>query len=225
MGALPPNHPSRTGGTVADTPRRQRRPSVFAVAVVVVVALASVVAIAGPSPTASQDLGQALTRAQAAVAKKAWLDVIKALGDGLAVSRHEAPLVITQVVVVDAPHTGLGAWRALPGGVVRAGKLMLYVEVENLDTRAAKDGRRQLSFEVKGLFSSVEDNGTLTPIGTKNLGTQTLDLWRSEGVHSFGLDVAMGQGAPPGRYVVELEVNDLIGGKSARRSAPFVLQP
>lgn len=202
----------------------RRRVAVAGVVALFLMAFA-VVAVAGPSPTASQDVSQALARAQAALAKKAWFDVVKALGEGLALARHEAPLVITQVVVVDAPHTGLGAWRAVPDGIVRGGKLMLYVEVENLDTRSAAAGRRQLSFEVKGLFSSVEDNGTLTPIGTKNLGTQTLDLWRNDGVHSFGLDVAMGQGAPPGRYVVDLEVNDLVGGKSAHRSAAFVVQP
>lgn len=204
----------------------------FFFAVVVAGSFVAGIAVAGPSPTAQADITQALQKAQVALSARSWPDVVKALEGALVFARHEAPLVISAAEVVDAPHTGLGVYRPLKDGAVAidsagGAKLMLYVEVENLEARPVlgQPGKQQLSLEVSGTFSAIDAKGALDRIGTKNLGTQTVETFRTTGVHSFGLDVSMGKDAPGGRFVVELEVRDTIGGKSARRSVPFVLLP
>ena len=194
--------------------------------VVVVVVLAAGVVVAGPagpSGSAGADVAAAIARAQAALVKREWSAVIGALSEGLRVARNEAPLQISRVVVVDGPHTGLGVYQTLPGGVVRERRLRLYVEVENLVARPLADGRSELSLDVTGHFSAVAAEGAREPLGKKSLGAQQVQTHRASGVHSFGVDVSLGPDAPAGAYVVDVEVADRVGGKSARVPVSFAL--
>lgn len=179
----------------------------------------------GPSGTAVADVGAALARAQQAVGKREWSSTIAALSQALRLARSEAPLAITQAVVVDGPHTGLGVYRPIPEAAVTGGALRLYVEVENLVARPLPDGRDELSLDVAGTFSALDDDGKPEPLGRKPLGAQTVQTWRTTGVHSFGVDVGLGKDAPAGRYVVDLEVKDQVSGKSARKQVAFQLLP
>ncbi len=193
--------------------------------VVVIALLLAGVVVAGPSGTAGADVGAALARASAALAKRDWSTVIAALAEGLRLARHEAPLQVTRVVVVDAPHTGLGLYHPVADGIVSDRRLRLYVEVENLGARPLPDGRSELSVDVSGLFSAVGVDGTPEVLGTKSLGSQQVQTFRPIGVHSFGVDIALGADAPAGAYVVDVEVADRVGGKSARRAVAFSLPP
>ena len=200
------------------------------VVVVVVVAVVGAGALlagpASPSGTAVADIGAAIGRAQAALSSskgRDWPAVIAALSEGLRLARAEAPLQITRAVVVDGPHTGLGVYAPSANGMVRDRRLRLYVEVENLSARPLSDGRSELSLDVTGHFSTVASDGSLEALGKKSLGAQQVQTFRPIGVHSFGVDVALGLDAPAGAYVVELEVIDRVGGKSARLAVPFAL--
>ena len=103
-------------------------------------AVASVVAVAGPSGTAVVDVGALMSRASAALARREWASVIRELSEALSRARAEAPLQVSRVVVVDGPHVGLGVYSPVAGGRVLDRRLRLYVEVENLVTRALPDG-------------------------------------------------------------------------------------
>lgn len=186
-------------------------------------AVASVVAVAGPSGTAVVDVGALVSRASAALARREWASVIRELSEALSRARAEAPLQVSRVVVVDGPHVGLGVYSPVAGGRVLDRRLRLYVEVENLVTRALPDGRSELSLDVTGHFSSVAADGSTESLGKKSLGAQLVQTFRANGVHSFGIDVALGADAPAGAYVVEVEVADRIGVKNARQSVGFVL--
>ncbi|MDP2342645.1 MAG: hypothetical protein Q8O67_16930 [Deltaproteobacteria bacterium] len=199
------------------------RVAVVVVVVVVVSFFGAFAVFAGPSGTAGADIGAALVRAQGALAKREWTTVIAALSEGLQKARDEAPLVVSRAVVVDGPHVGLGVYTPVKGALVRDRRLRLYVEVENLVARALPDGRQELSLDVTGHFSTVALDGTRESLGRKSLGTQQVQTFRATGVHSFGVDVALGPDAPAGGYVVDVEVADRIGGKSARASVAFTL--
>jgi hypothetical protein len=206
---------------------RQAKPETRApqakVVVVVVVCCFAAVVVAGPSGTALKDIGATLARAEAALPKREWPALIAALAEGLRLARDEAPLVVSRAVVVDGPHVGLGVYTPVTDGVARDRRLRLYVEVENLVSRPLPDGRSELSLDVTGHFTAIASDGAQESLGKKSLGTQQVQTWRPLGVHSFGVDVALGHDAPAGGYVVDVEVADRIGGKSARLAVPFKL--
>lgn len=179
-------------------------------------------AVAGPSPTAVAEVTAALSSASQALAKRAWPDVVAALEVALGAARNEAPLVVRQAVLVEGRHTGLGLYSPLPSAVVTGSALSFYVEVDNLGARALQNGQWETSLEVIATFSTVS-GGKTELLGKKNLGTQTAQTWRVVGVHSLGLDVNLGKDAPGGAWVVDLEVRDLVGGKSAHKAVPFTL--
>lgn len=187
-------------------------------------------AVAGPSGTASADVVTGLDAARAALSRRAWPDVVDALERALRIARGEAPLVVREARLVREPHAGLGAWTALPlagadgAGVVDGRTLRLYVEVDNVGDAPLPDGRRRLALGVRGRFALQNDDGTRDELGEKDLGRQELALWRTTGVHSFGVDVSLSDKAPPGRYVLTVIVNDELGRKSAERTLPFVLR-
>jgi hypothetical protein len=201
------------------------------VAAVLAVAFAvGALAAAGPGKTAVTDSARALDDARAAIARRAWPDVVSALERALQIVRGEAPLVVRQARLVREPHAGLGAWTAAPttgtdaAAVVDGRNLRLYVEVDNVVDEALPDGRRRLALGVRGRFALQNDDGSKEELGEKDLGRQELALWRTTGVHSFGVDVALSDKAPPGRYVLTVVVVDEIGHKSGERAMPFVLR-
>ena len=198
--------------------------------VVAVVGAFAAVAAAGPSGSAVGDVTAALEAARAGLGRRAWADVADALERALRVARGEAPLVLREARLVREPHAGLGAWTAAPtaGGdgaaVVEGRTLRLYVEVDNVVDAPLPDGRRRLALGVRGRFALINDDGSREELGEKDLGRQELSLWRTTGVHSFGVDVALSDKAPPGRYALTVVVGDEVGHKSAERSLPFVLR-
>lgn len=204
--------------------------SVVVVAVLVGALLLAAVAVAGPSGTATADVGGALDGARAALLRHAWPDVVDALERALRVARGEAPLVLREARLVREPHAGLGAWNAAPAAgrdgaaVVDGRTLRLYVEVDNVVDAPLPDGRRRLALGVRGRFALENDDGPREELGEKDLGRQELSLWRTTGVHSFGVDVALSDKAPPGRYSLTVIVTDDVGHKSAERTLPFVLR-
>jgi hypothetical protein len=179
-------------------------------------------------PSARADIEQALSSARIAVAKQAWAEVVKALERGLRRARDLAPLEVRQAVLVREPHAGLGAWTALDqvdgAAVVYGRSLRLYVEVDDVVDAPTADGRRRVALHVMGRFTYVEGDGTRTDLGEKELGRQELALWRTTGVHSFGVDVALSEKAPPGRYELVLVVVDEIGQKRAEKAVTFLLR-
>ena len=198
--------------------------------VVVFGVAAAAVATAGPSGTAAADVAVALDGARAALGRHAWPDVVDALEHALRVARGEAPLVVREARLVREPHAGLGAWTAAPSAgpdnavVVDGRTLRLYVEVDNVVDAPLPDGRRRLALGVRGRFALINDDGSRDELGEKDLGRQELSLWRTTGVHSFGVDVALSDKAPPGRYALTVVVTDDVGHKSAERTVPFVLR-
>ncbi len=186
--------------------------------------------LAGPSPTAQADVGGALAAARAALDRRAWPAVVAALERGLGFARAEAPLVLAEARLVRDAHAGLGAWTPLPtagpdgAAVVDGRTLRLYVEVDNVVAAPQPDGRQRLALAVRGRFALLDDAGGREELGDKDLGRQELSVWRTTGVHSFGVDVALSDKAPPGRYAVTVVVTDEVGRKTAERTLPFVLR-
>jgi len=209
-----------------------RARSVLGVALVVAAAVAA--AAAGPSGTALTDVGGALAAARAALDRRAWPEVVAALDRGLRFARAEAPLVLSEVRLVRDAHAGLGAWTTLPTTLPTTGKdgaalvegrtLRLYVEVDNVVAAPQPDGRQRLALAVRGRFALLADDSSREELGDKDLGRQELSVWRTTGVHSFGVDVALSDKAPPGRYAVTVMVTDEVGHKTAERSLAFVLR-
>jgi hypothetical protein len=158
-----------------------------------------------------------------APAPAAWGVLVEALERALQRARAHAPLVVREVVLVREPHKGLGLYTSA-GDVVEGRAVQLYVEVENAAVAPRADGRRHLALQVAGRFFYEEDDGTRTPLGEKPLGTQELDVWRTTGVHSFGVDLALSAKAPPGRYGMELVVTDLVSGQTATKPLSFRLR-
>ena len=179
-------------------------------------------ALAGPSGTASADVGRGLAAARAALDARQWPAVVDALAEALRLARAEAPLVVRQALVVRDPHAGLGAYTPVTGPL-RERELRLYVEVDNLVEATLPDRRRRLAVEVGGRFAYVGVDGARKELGHVDLGRQELALWRTTGTHSLGVDVRLGD-APPGQYHLELAVTDLVGGKSAVRPVSFTLR-
>jgi hypothetical protein len=137
---------------------------------------------------------------------------------------------VAQARLVRDVHAGLGTWKAAPSleqdgtAVVDGRTLRLYVEVDNVVDAPLPDGRRRLALGVRGRFSFWNDDGTREDLGEKDLGRQELALWRTTGVHSFGVDVALSDKAPPGRYQLTVVVSDEVGHKTGERAVPFVLR-
>ncbi|HEY1099168.1 MAG TPA: hypothetical protein VGF99_09570, partial [Myxococcota bacterium] len=96
-------------------------------------------------------------------------------------------------------------------------------EVENPTASPLGPGRFRHELDVVGRFFVVEDDKSLSPLGEKSLGRQTVDVWRPLAVHALGLDVTLGD-APAGPYVVEVVVTDVATGRSATRRVPFTLR-
>jgi hypothetical protein len=183
-----------------------------------------------PPAGAGHDVGAALDEARAALARAvlaptpaAWGVLVDALEQALQRARAHAPLIVREVVLVRAPHPGLGLYTSA-GDVVDGRAVQLYVEVENAAFAPRADGRRHLALQVAGRFFYEEDDGTRTPLGEKPLGTQELDVWRTTGVHSFGVDIALSAKAPAGRYGMELVVTDTVSGRTATKPLSFRLR-
>lgn len=163
-----------------------------------------------------------LDTARVAVARGDWAASVRALNEAAHLARRQAPLVVSAGEVVTGAHVGVGVYDKAVGGVVGDKRLRLYVEVENLAATSLSPGRFRHELDVVGRFFVV-DGGTLEPLGEKNLGRQTVDVWRPLDVHAVGLDVTLGD-APVGPYVVEVVVTDVASGRTASRRIPFVLR-
>ncbi len=190
-------------------------------------ALLAGVAAAAPPAGLLHDVKAGLVVVERALAARDLGGALTALTTATTAVRHDAPLAIPVVAVVDAPHSGLGHYRPVVDGAVAAGTLQLYVEVENLVPRprtpaATSDGQGafELAFDVAGDFYA-KDGEAFEKLGRKDLGAQTLPLHRVDGVHSFGLTVALGKDVPAGDYAVDVEVTDAVSRKRALRRALF----
>jgi len=180
-------------------------------------------AAAAITPASPAQVVTAMTdTARAAVGKGDWAAVVAALSDATRYARRQAPLTIPVGEVVTGAHVGVGVYDKAVDGVVSTKRLRLYVEVENLSATPLAPGRFRHELDVVGRFFVV-DGKALEPLGEKNLGRQTIDVWRALDVHALGLDVTLGD-APAGPYVVDVIVTDVTSGKTATRRIPFTLR-
>lgn len=205
---------------------RRRR---FAITIAFLCAGLALAAVAkGPKPPGFE---QRVERALAAWQARDFSASVAALEGALRLARDRAPLEVRKVVVVNAPHVGLGIYEPAPKGRVENRLLRLYVEVANFGTRAphppiaeekgkAEDAElREVELEVMGTFFL----GDGTKIGERPLGTHRFKTRTNVGVTSFGVDARLGDGAPSGPYEVELSVRDSSTEKQASRRARFVI--
>ena len=169
--------------------------------------------------------------AQAAWKKKDAGAAVRALEGALADLRKEAPLEIRVACPINHDHTGLGLYTPAAKDVVDGRRVRLYLEVANHVLTSVPGGAWRAQLDVTGDFS-FEDPGDGTaehPAGETTLqkgvglGTQAFETRTPAGVTSFGVEINLGDKAPPGTYHVWLHVKDAVGNKSAQREARFVL--
>ena len=200
--------------------RRRRRFSV-AVSAGLGLALALMVAhwaSAQPARSGLDEVSAALGRALRQLSAGQRQAALGTLEAAVKTLRQDAPLEVRKAVVVARPHTGLGIYDEV--AVVPGRLVMLYVEVANHTHRPLRDGRFQVALAVSGHFH-YEDG---TDLGERVLGQHRYMTHTPAGVTSFGLDLKLGEKAPAGRYDVDLEVKDTLGGKRATRKLSFVLR-
>lgn len=187
--------------------------------VVVVLALVGAGALAKSSALDRVGLARGLTAAKSAIDRGAPAEALSALTPVVEALRAEAPLSVRRVVVVDEPPKGHLKFTPSAGGVVKGRTVLLYVEVEHAKTRAGAGGTREVALDVTGAFRFDGED-----IGERALGVHT-DAWREEpGVIAFGLDFALSEKAPAGRYTLTLHIGDVVGGKKASGEATFELR-
>lgn len=194
-----------------------RRLALLAASVVVA---STAVAVTPASP--AQIVTTMTDTARAAVGKGDWSAVVKALDDATRSARRQAPLSITAAQLMTGAHGGLGIYDKAVDNVVADKRLRIYVEVENLSATPLPPGRFRHELDIVGHFFVV-DGKTLQPLGQKNLGRETVDTWRPLDVHAIGLDFTLGD-APPGPYVVDVVVTDVVTRKTATRRVPFTMR-
>jgi len=221
-----------------------RRLAVLAASVVVA---SAAVAVTPASP--AQVITAMTDTARAAVGKGDWTAVVKALDDATRYARRQAPLSITAAQLMPGAHGGLGIYDKAVNDVVTDKRLRIYLEVENLSATPLSPGRLERAnapdrtsenegsgqdakragperfrheLDIVGQFYVVEGK-TLEPLGQKNLGRETVDTWRPLDVHAIGLDFTLGD-APPGPYVVDVVVTDVVTRKTATRRVPFTMR-
>ncbi|WP_428688481.1 hypothetical protein [Roseibium sp.] len=171
------------------------------------------VALAGPM----QD--KAL-QAEAALGKKDGGLAIKLMREALFQTWKEAPLAIPTAVFVAAPADGYGIYTARADSVFAIGEpLLVYLEPVGFDWK-----------QENGLFRSLltVDFDLSSPDGTVLAGQKEFGRFdfkshvpNTEYMANLTLRV---NGAPAGDYVLDLTVNDQIGGGSARVKIPFSFQ-
>lgn len=183
-------------------------------------------------PTLEATLDDAWKRATAARRKKDAAALVKALEDALVAARKDAPLEVRAAVPILHDHVGLGLYTPAPDDVIPAGqgrRVRLYVEVASFGLTAVGppgDGRFRAQLDVTGEFSyddMSEGKLEVLKLSTVSLGTQAFETRSSVGVTSFGVELKLGDKAPPGIYHVKLVVKDAVAGKSASRDVRFVL--
>ncbi len=219
-------------GSLSSGAGRRRR----AVLLGACVALAGATTFAAGAPSAAGAKDVVVARGKAALAAWAKHDVVgtvRALEEALAAARAQAPLMVRQAVVVQAPHKGLGLYDPVEGPIA-ARALNVYVEVASFAVVVLTPATTTVpalvraTLEVRGAFSydEVDEQGVVTRIdlGEKPLGTQTFDTRATDRVTSFGLDVALGERAPAGTYHVDLRVKDTVAGTVATRPLTFTLR-
>lgn len=196
-----------------------RRAAHAARVVVVALALVGAGAFAKGAALDRAALSRGLQAAKAAIDRGAPAEALKALSPVVDTLRAAAPLTIRRVVVVDEPPKGHLKFTPSAGGVVKGRTVLLYVEVEHAKTRPTDGGLREVALEVKGAFRFEGED-----IGERTLGVH-LDAWREEpGVIAFGLDFALSEKAPAGRYTLTLHIGDVVGGTHASGETSFELR-
>lgn len=204
-----------------------RRPLRGRVVAVVVAGFASALVLSlfadaaggAPSPKPAKLVELESKQAGAAAKKGAWADAVAHLETALDAAREAAPLDVRDAIVTRTPHGGLGIYEPVDGGRVARRDVKLYVEVANAGHRATAEGTSEVFLEVSASFQ-YEDG---TELGERALGSHRYRTRRKTGVLSFGLDVALSEKAPAGRYDLVLKVHDHVTGKTATRPVFFVL--
>jgi hypothetical protein len=181
-----------------------------------------IAAPASPFGSAKETLHALLNQTRAAVDARDWKKIIDALESSLRVAQAEAPLTISEAVVVDQDHRGTGVFTAAPQGIVHDRRLRIYIEVDNFITEATTAEEHRLQLDVEGTFFLVDGNDA-TRIGTLPLGTHNVVTHDKRAKTSMTTDIKLQGNSPPGKYRVDVMVRDPIGGKTAQRSVIFVI--
>jgi hypothetical protein len=167
---------------------------------------------------AAPDVGELLKSLGADAKAGRWSKVARQVRELEMVARREAPLEVTDGQALAAPAEGLGIYKPLEGGVVRASELFLYAQVANHGLRAVEGGY-ELHL-VSDLIVLTEDGTEIARDSGFGESRFTAKAPHRDTFVNVALKVT---GLPKGKYRIKLVIHDKVSEKVGSTEIPFAM--
>jgi hypothetical protein len=180
--------------------------------------LAALLACAGPA--AAQSVAEKAKQADALAADGKFVDALATLDDAEGVVWDKMPLACRRILWVADKASGFGIYNPREGNAYGAGEAMLaYAEPVGFGWRKSGDiWHAELAADVVFRSDSGAELVKKQDFGHFPLASRVRN-------REFQLDLNFSlSGAPPGKYLVEIQLRDQVTGKKGSCTLPFVIR-